>query len=125
MDAFDLVCGELKLFDSRGRKEPLRSFWATVDHFKPLNQGGTDCLENLVACCVLCNSQIGDGEKRSLLPVVQHNWFGYGDYFLALMPKVYGALSKTDRDWGKALRWAGVEPTSEDPMIAISVLRAE
>jgi hypothetical protein len=31
-------------------------FWATRDHIIPANQGGTECFENLVAACRLCNS---------------------------------------------------------------------
>lgn len=36
----------------------------TIDHIKPLSQGGSNNFENLIACCVSCNSKKGD---RSLI----------------------------------------------------------
>lgn len=32
----------------------------TVDHIIPKSKGGTDCWENLVAACVVCNNKKGD-----------------------------------------------------------------
>ena len=58
----------LELWDAHGRKEPLRSRWATVDHLVPEIKGGTDVLANLVACCVTCNSLEGTKPSSKLKP---------------------------------------------------------
>jgi hypothetical protein len=37
-----------------------------VDHVIPINKGGTDHPENLVASCMTCNSSLGDSTKHIL-----------------------------------------------------------
>jgi hypothetical protein len=37
-----------------------------VDHVIPINKGGTDHLDNLVASCMICNSTLGDTTKHIL-----------------------------------------------------------
>ncbi len=122
---FDVVVPDLELYDNNGKKEPLRSWWATVDHIKPLNKGGTDCLDNLLACCVRCNSRLGDGERPICGPCEPSDWWGYADYFLALAPSHGAVLNGRDRCWIKALEWAGVAPTADDPIAAVRALRVE
>lgn len=46
-----------------GKKLVPNHFTTTVDHIIPVSLGGTEEPENLVSCCVKCNS-----EKSSLLP---------------------------------------------------------
>lgn len=50
-------CGKLMLFAKRiaiGVPEPTN--WATIEHVKPVSEGGTDDLTNLALACKLCNS---------------------------------------------------------------------
>jgi 5-methylcytosine-specific restriction endonuclease McrA len=54
-------------WDAHWKEEPLKSSGATVDHIKSEDEGGFDTLDNLVACCVVCNSSKGKGQ-RTLLP---------------------------------------------------------
>ena len=37
-----------------------------VDHVIPINKGGTDHPDNLVASCMICNSTLGDSTKHIL-----------------------------------------------------------
>ena len=39
---------------------------SVVDHVIPINKGGTDHLDNLVAACMTCNSSLGDTTKHIL-----------------------------------------------------------
>lgn len=39
---------------------------SAVDHVIPINKGGTDHLDNLVAACMTCNSSLGDTTKHIL-----------------------------------------------------------
>lgn len=114
---------DLELWDAHGKKEPLRQSWATVDHLLPLNSGGTDCLHNLVTCCVLCNSKRGR-EEQSRPPCVRvDGWTGYAECFLALALKHAGRMSTEDRKWKKAMTWAGVQPNEGAVIKAIAELR--
>ena len=54
-----------KQWDAHWGTEPLKSNGATVDHIIPEDEGGYDTLDNLVACCVICNSSKGKGQGRS------------------------------------------------------------
>lgn len=119
----DFEAGDLELWDQHGRKEPLRHLWATVDHLLPLTSGGTDCLTNLVACCVKCNSSHGPGERTRPPRRKLGGWIGYADCFLALTTKHAGKMSLDDRKWAMALRWAGIQPTDEAVLKAIKELR--
>jgi 5-methylcytosine-specific restriction endonuclease McrA len=48
-----------------------RGKW-TLDHIVPLARGGTDCADNLVACCARCNSSKGAlPAEKFLLRLVQ------------------------------------------------------
>lgn len=44
------------------RMEGKRMSRLTVDHFVPLNRGGTNRLENLMPACSRCNTDKGDSE---------------------------------------------------------------
>jgi hypothetical protein len=95
----------LGLYDAHGKKEPLRSFWATVDHVMPENQGGMDTLDNLVACCVSCNSQMGDGERHAQCELVPGGrWDGLSGLFVHCGPQFKSRLSRDDLKWLAALQ---------------------
>lgn len=102
-------------WDAHWRTEPLKSLGATVDHIIPEDDGGFDTIDNLVACCVICNSSKGIS-KRNLLPQSSDkSWDGGSCIFLTLAPMYQNCLSKEDEKWLKALKWEGV--TSEEEHI--------
>ena len=82
-------------------------------------------MENLVACCVRCNSQQGAGERRPLLAVSDEKWFGFADHFIVLAPDYKKHLTKIDLDWFKALHWAELPLSAVDSKIAIAALKAK
>ena len=102
---------DLDLWDAHGRREPLRSRWATVDHLVPEIEGGMDVLDNLVACCVTCNSRKGGSkteaprERRMIT-----GWDGLSALFLGLAPSYADRLTTEDRKWQAALTREGIEP---------------
>lgn len=101
----DWMVDGLGLYDAHGKKEPLRSFWATVDHVMPENQGGMDTLDNLVACCVSCNSQMGDGERHAQCELVPGGrWDGLSGLFVHCGPQFKSRLSRDDLKWLAALQ---------------------
>ena len=122
---FDMLDPGLNYYDKHGRREPLRRWWATVDHVIPASEGGTDCIDNLVACCVSCKSSKKVGVKILTPDEKEAGWLGYADIYLALVPMLKPRLSNADRKWEKALVWAGVSPSPDDPYYAIAVLKAE
>lgn len=103
-------------WDPHWRTEPLKSYGATVDHIVPEEDGGYDTFDNLVACCVVCNSSKGKG-KRSLLPQsIDGSWDGGSRLFLTLAPNYRSHLSKADEKWEKALEREGSKPYGEDDL---------
>ncbi len=119
----DSLDASLDLYDNHGRKDPLRTCWATVDHILALNNGGTDCLGNLAACCVICNSKKGANHRELLLRSTQDDWLGYADYFLAYWKESKMRMTKTDREWLRALEWAGIKPTSKSWQCVVDELK--
>ena len=119
----------LELWDLHGKKPPLRHSWATVDHLKPESEGGMDVLENLVACCVECNSRKGDSEYDSPSPEQRReDWDGLAGVFLALADRYPDHLSTEDRKWVAALKREGIvaAPESVEPAVqALKQLKAE
>jgi hypothetical protein len=102
---------EQNLWDAHWAKEPLKSAGATVDHIEPEESGGLDTLDNLVTCCVLCNSIKGSGQKTLLPPFPEKSWDGLSGIFLALAPRYEELLSKDDKKWHAALKREGIMPT--------------
>lgn len=101
----DWHAGDLDLYDAHGKREPLRTRWATVDHVIPEVEGGLDVLENLVACCVPCNS--GKGGTRGQLGERRHvpGWDGLSGLYLGLAPAQHEPqLTREDRWWLRTTR---------------------
>ncbi len=116
----DLHAGDLDLYDAHGKREPLRTRWATVDHIVPEIEGGMDVLENLVACCVPCNSRKGGtcgqlGERRQV-----PGWDGLSGLFLGLGRRYEPELTKEDRSWLQALCREQIHPRTDhvEPVVA-------
>ena len=101
-------------WDPHWRSEPLKSSGATIDHIIPENEGGYDTFENLVACCVVCNSSKGKGERNLLPRSSDGSWDGGSSIFLALAPMYGDHLSKEDEKWMKAPDREGLTPAGED-----------
>ena len=113
----------LDLWDPHGKLEPLRSRWATVDHLIPEKEGGIDSLDNLVASCVLCNSQKGDREETLSSPRAKKpTWDGLSSIYLAIAPDYRDRLSNEDIKWQEALKREGVAPSTEKLSRAVEVL---
>jgi len=113
----------LNLWDPHGKLEPLRSRWATVDHLIPEKEGGIDSLDNLVASCVLCNSQKGDREDTlSSSRAKKPTWDGLSGIYLAIAPGYRDRLSGEDVKWQEALKREGIVPNRGDLSKAIEVL---
>ena len=101
-------------WDAHWKEEPLKSSGATVDHIKSEDEGGFDTLDNLVACCVVCNSSKGKG-RRTLLPrSLDRSWDGLCSKFLAIGTLYERQLSNEDRKWLKALEREGIKPDNAD-----------
>ncbi len=114
----------LKRYHVNGKYEPLRSWWATVDHIIPEAEGGMDVLDNLAACCVVCNSRKGkslNSTARSKQP--RNDWDGLSGVFLALAPQYEDCLSPEDEKWRAALQREGVQPKPEGIDAAVEELR--
>jgi len=97
-------------WDPHWKTEPLKSYGATVDHIVPEDDGGYDTLDNLVACCVLCNSSKGNGKRTLRPPSLDRSWDGGSSLFLTLALTHECALSKEDKKWLKALEREGIKP---------------
>jgi hypothetical protein len=109
-----------KHWDAHWETEPLKSNGATVDHIVSEDEGGYDTLDNLVACCVVCNSRKGRG-KRNLLPQFpDKSWDGGSCIFLTLASEYRQNLSKEDEKWLMALRREGVTPDEENTQSRIN-----
>jgi 5-methylcytosine-specific restriction endonuclease McrA len=103
-----------KHWDAHWGNEPLKSDGATVDHIVPEDEGGYDTLDNLVACCVVCNSSKGN-RPRNLLPrFTDKKWDGGSSLFLTLSPMYRQQLSREDEKWLKVLRREGIAPDEEN-----------
>ncbi len=103
-----------KHWDAHWGSEPLKSNGATVDHIVPEDEGGYDTLDNLVACCVVCNSSKGTGERVLLPQSPDKTWDGGSSLFLTLAPMYGQHLSGMDQMWLKALRREGIAPDEEN-----------
>jgi hypothetical protein len=109
-------------WDAHWRTEPLNSHGATVDHIVPEDDGGYDTFDNLVACCVACNSSKGSGERNLLPRSLDESWDGGSRLFLTLAPMYRSHLSKSDEKWVKALKREGFHPYGEDVQARIDAL---
>jgi len=83
-----------------------------VDHIKSEEDGGFDTPENLVACCVECNSTKGSGQRTLSPPVLDKSWDGGSGLFLFLATQYEAHLSKDDKKWLRALKREGITPTT-------------
>lgn len=121
----DMHVPSLELWDLHGKKEPLRTRWATVDHIKAEAEGGMDILENLVACCVSCNSQKGKATRHPTSATVGHpGWDGLAAIYLGLFDRYQDRLSREDRKWKEALQREGVTPRLDDLEDTVTRLEA-
>jgi len=111
-----------KHWDAHWESEPLKSNGATVDHIVPEEEGGYDALDNLVACCVICNSRKGKGQRDFLYQSSDKSWDGGCSIFLTLAPIYKEYLSKEDEKWLKALRREGVTPDEENLQTRINAM---
>jgi len=110
------------LWDAHWQAEPLKSKGATVDHIIPEDEGGFDTLENLVACCVVCNSSKGNRQRNLLTQSLDKSWDGGSSIFLTLAPIYRIHLSHEDKKWLKALRREGITPDDEDIQVKIDMM---
>jgi len=109
-------------WDAHWQTEPLKSNGATFDHIIAEDEGGYDTLDNLVACCVLCNSSEGKGQRDLLPQTLDRSWDGGSCVFLALAPVYSSHLSKEDEKWLRALEREGIKPAKEDLRTKINVM---
>lgn len=109
----DMHKPERKHWDTHWEAEPLKSYGATVDHITSEDDGGYDTFDNLVACCVICNSRKGKEQLNPLPPSLDGSWDGGSCIFLTLAPMYRKQLSKEDEKWLKALRREGITPDEE------------
>lgn len=100
----------------------MKSNRATVDHTIPDDEVGYDTLDNLVACCVVCNSSKGNGQRILLPPVPDKLWDGGSCVFLTLVPIYRGHLSMKDEKWLKALEREGIKPDNKDIQAKINMI---
>lgn len=110
----DMYNPERKQWDAHWKAEPLRSNGATVDHIIPEDEGGYDMLDNLVACCVACNSSKGKGQRNLLPQSLDKSWDGGSSIFITLAPSYLDLLSKEDKKWLKALEKEGMTSGKEN-----------
>ena len=100
----DWYAPDLELWDLHGKREPLNTRWATVDHVTSELDGGMDTLDNLVACCVVCNSRKGGRSVPAPVKRYVHpDWDGLSSVFLGLAEQYDNQLSTEDRKWRDAL----------------------
>lgn len=88
----------------------------------PEEEGGYDTLDNLVACCVVCNSSKGKGKRDLLVRSSNESWDGGCSLYLTLAPMYKQNLSKEDEKWFKALRREGLKPDVEKLQIRINAM---
>jgi len=118
----DMHKPERKYWDAHWETEPLKNNGATVDHIIPEDEGGYDTHDNLVACCVVCNSSKGKGPRDFLPPSLDRSWDGGSCIFLTLAPVYRSHLSKEDEKWLKALKTEGITPDEEDIQVKINMM---
>ena len=109
-------------WDVHWATEPLKSHGATVDHIIPEDEGGYDTIDNLVACCVVCNSSKGKGTRNLLPQSLSGSWDGGSCIFLTLAPMFADRLSKEDKKWLKALEREGIKQDGEDAQARINMM---
>jgi len=112
-----------KHWDAHWGSEPLKSDGATVDHIVSEDEGGYDTLDNLVACCGVCNSSKGNGRRNLLPQCTDKKWDGGCSLFLTLAPMYRQHLSREDEKWLKALRREGMAPDEENIQARINDLQ--
>jgi hypothetical protein len=120
----DMHGSRQKHWDAHWGMEPLKRSGSTVDHIIPEDEGGYDTHDNLVACCVVCNSSKGKGQRSLLPPSLDKSWDGGSSMFLTLAPRYKSRLSKEDEKWLKALDREGVKPDNENLQNKITMLLA-
>ena len=111
-----------KRWHAHAKIEPLRSNGATVDHIIPEDEGGYDTPDNLVACCVVCNSSKGNGQRNLLPQTLDKSWDGGSCIFLTLAPAYREYLSREDEKWLKAIIREGVTPDEENLQTRINAM---
>jgi hypothetical protein len=111
-----------KHWDTHWKVEPLKSKGATVDHVTPEDEGGYDTLDNLVACCVVCNPSKNKGQRDPLPRSLDNSWDGGACIFLTLAPMYQRHLSKEDEKWLKALKREGIMPDKGNIQEKINML---
>ena len=120
----DEYAPDLQLWDLHGKREPLRTRWATVDHVTPELNGGMDTLDNLVACCVSCNSRKGGASAPA--PAKRHvhpHWDGLSSVFLGLAKQYDDRLSTEDRKWQAALMREHIASRTDNVEQVVEILR--
>lgn len=80
------------------------------------------CIDNLVACCVVCNSSKGKGTRNLLPQSLSGSWDGGSCIFLTLAPMFTDRLSKEDEKWLKALEREGIKQDGEDAQAKINMM---
>jgi hypothetical protein len=109
-------------WDAHWRTEPLKSNGATVDHIISEDNGGYDTIDNLVACCVVCNSSKGKGERNLSHWSLDRSWDGGCSIFLTLALTYISHLSINDKKWLKTLEREGIKPDGEDVQAKIDMI---
>lgn len=109
-------------WDAHWGIEPLKSNGATIDHIIPEDAGGHDSLDNLVACCVVCNSSKSNGQRDLLPQSLDRSWDGGSCIFLTLAPKYRDRLSKENKKWLEALEREGVKPDNQGIQAKIEMM---
>jgi DNA-directed RNA polymerase subunit RPC12/RpoP len=100
-------------YHPHGAIEPLRSCWAEVDHVQAQANGGDHSIDNLVSCCVICNSWKGTAARPTLESIPgDGKWDGLSGLFLALAGRYRSLLGSAERTVFRALTAEGVTPPS-------------
>jgi hypothetical protein len=109
-------CG-LKIFPNTASASPVNN--VTIDHLIPVSAGGSDDLDNLVACCRTCNSAKCDRDLEWFRHVVAIRVIGMPLFTreqIAWIRKAGGDLSKYDgfKFWFESHRTRHTRPLDCD-----------